>query len=65
MSKQEKQELIDDLKKAAEDVLGAGDMEKIEGGVLDLKCTSNNVPQCGCTVVQKPADEKIVITKNE
>lgn len=44
-----KRKLADELKNAADDVLNLDDMEKVAGGLLDLKCVNNNVPLCGCS----------------
>lgn len=51
MKEKEKQQLADELRNAADDVLGLDDMEKVEGGgLIDRKCTNNNVAQCAsCT----------------
>lgn len=49
MENEEKQELLSDLQNAADDVLNVGDLEKVEGGLLDSKCVNNNVAMCGCT----------------
>lgn len=50
MKEKEKQQLADELRNAADDVLSLDDMEKVEGGGLfDKKCVNNNVPQCACT----------------
>ena len=48
MEQDEKRKLADELKNAADDVLNLDDMEKVAGGLLDLKCVNNNVPLCGC-----------------
>lgn len=50
MKQEEKQNLVEELKNAADDVLNLDDMEKVAGGgLVDIKCVNNNVPQCGCT----------------
>lgn len=49
MEQDEKRKLADELKNAADDVLNLDDMEKVAGGLLDLKCVNNNVPLCGCS----------------
>ena len=38
MEQDEKRKLADELKNAADDVLNLDDMEKVAGGLLDLKC---------------------------
>ena len=49
MEQDEKRKLADELKNAADDVLNLDDMEKVAGGLLDLKCVNNHVPLCGCS----------------
>ena len=49
MEQDEKRKLADELKNAADDVLNLDDMEKVAGGLLDLKCVNNNVPLCSCS----------------
>ena len=49
MEQDENRKLADELKNAADDVLNLDDMEKVAGGLLDLKCVNNNVPLCGCS----------------
>ena len=49
MEQDEKRKLADELRNAADDVLNLDDMEKVAGGLLDLKCVNNNVALCGCT----------------
>ena len=48
MEQDEKRKLADELKNAADDVLNLDDMEKVAGGLFDLKCV-NNCPLCGCS----------------
>lgn len=51
MKQEEKQQLADELRSAADDVLSLDDMEKVEGGgLINPRCVKNKVPQCaGCT----------------
>ncbi|MBM6883932.1 hypothetical protein [Bacteroides caecigallinarum] len=51
----EKMKLLKELQEAASsETLSDSELESVDGGgVIDVRCVNNNVPQCGCQIKQE------------